>query len=86
MDDKQRIMVAMGVAMGANCIPCFEHIYEKAKAAGVSDAEIQQINETADKVKNGAAIFLKNAIHETIGLPIAVEDPSCTGTEERCTC
>lgn len=86
MNDKQSVMVAMGVAMGANCIPCFEHIYEKAKLAGVSEEEIKHISDIADKVKNGASVFLKNTIHETIGIPKVVDDPCCTGFEGQCTC
>ena len=86
MNDKQSVMVAMGVAMGANCIPCFEHIYEKARQAGLSDDEVKQISDIADKVKNGASIFLKNTVYETIGIPRIVEDPCSAGSEEQCTC
>ena len=29
MDQKTEIMVALGVAIGVNCIPCFDHLYSK---------------------------------------------------------
>ena len=31
MDQKTEIMVALGVAIGANCIPCFDHLYSKSR-------------------------------------------------------
>ena len=85
MNEKQNVMIALGVAMGANCIPCFEHIYEKAKNLGVSDEEVNEISETADRVKNGASIFLKNVINEITGLPKVVEEPCCS-ENKTCSC
>ena len=31
MDEKTEIMVALGVAIGVNCIPCFDHLYSKSQ-------------------------------------------------------
>ena len=70
MNDKESIMIAIGVAMGANCIPCLEHLYEKGETAGVNESEIKQISAIADRVKNGAAVFMKNTVHKIIGLPV----------------
>jgi hypothetical protein len=30
-------MVAMGAAIGANCIPCFDHLYAKARELRLSE-------------------------------------------------
>ncbi|RJQ87334.1 MAG: carboxymuconolactone decarboxylase family protein [Desulfobacteraceae bacterium] len=62
MDPKTQVMVAMGAAIGANCIPCFDHLYAKGREVRLSEAEIEQVVEVAFKVKNGAGLFLKKAI------------------------
>ena len=68
MDSKTEVMVALGVAMGVNCIPCFDHLYAKSKEVGLSDEDVQRISQIADKVKGGAAMFLKNAVIDVAGL------------------
>lgn len=84
MDPKTEIMVSMAVAMGTNCIPCFDHLYARAREVGIGDPEIQKIVEIADKVKNGASIFLKNAIHDVLGTAHESEHPCCNGPKSSC--
>ncbi|MGD9217607.1 MAG: hypothetical protein PVJ84_22540 [Desulfobacteraceae bacterium] len=67
MDSKTEVMIALGVAMGANCIPCFDHLYAKSKEVGLSDGQVQRISQIADKVKGGAAMFLKKAVIDVAG-------------------
>jgi hypothetical protein len=67
MDKRTEVMVALGAAIGANCIPCFDHLYAKAKEVGLEDAEIRWAVETGFKVKNGAQNFMKNAVGEMTG-------------------
>jgi hypothetical protein len=55
MEEKTKLLIALGAATAANCIPCFEHLYYEAGVAGAS------------KVKNGAHIALKNSIHDIMG-------------------
>jgi len=84
MKEKTEIMVALAAAIGANCIPCFDHLYEKAKGLGLSNEEVLRIAETANKVKTGASIFLKNAINDTMGLEPETDQPCCLETEKSC--
>jgi alkylhydroperoxidase/carboxymuconolactone decarboxylase family protein YurZ len=79
MDKKTEVMVALGAAIGVNCIPCFDHLYSKAKEIKMDDEEIKEIVEIAGKVKNGASTFLKQAISDVMG---DVDDSrqSCCGT------
>lgn len=84
MNDKTEIIIALSAAVGANCIPCFDHLYEKAKNVGITDDEVLFITETANKVKTGAAIFIKNAINDTIGLEPEVDQPCCAESEKAC--
>lgn len=82
--EKVEAMIALSAAVGANCIPCFDNLYEKAKSLGVSDKEVLWIAETANKVKTGASIFLKNAINETMGLKQEAEQPCCVESKRSC--
>jgi alkylhydroperoxidase/carboxymuconolactone decarboxylase family protein YurZ len=42
LTDKVESLIAIGAATAANCIPCFEHLYEKAVTAGISAAQIKR--------------------------------------------
>jgi hypothetical protein len=53
--------------MAANCIPCFEHLYEKAITSGITGVEINRAAEIAGMVKNGAHRAISNSIEELIG-------------------
>ncbi|MDA8137899.1 MAG: hypothetical protein M0036_04525 [Desulfobacteraceae bacterium] len=83
MDTKTEVMVAMGAAIGANCIPCFDHLYAKAREARLSEAEIEKVVEIGFKVKNGASLVLKKAIGEVAKVEA---DPAAACTEHNCSC
>jgi hypothetical protein len=78
MDEKTEIMVALGVAIGVNCIPCFDHLYSKSQEIKLDEDEVRAIAEIAGKVKNGASIFMKNIIAETLGDTPVAEQPCCS--------
>lgn len=84
MNEKTDVMIALAAAIGVNCIPCFDNLYERARALGVGDDEILQITETANKVKTGASIYSKNAIHGKMGLNPEVDQPCCAETRKAC--
>jgi acyl-coenzyme A synthetase/AMP-(fatty) acid ligase len=84
MDQKTEIMVALGVAIGVNCIPCFDHLYAKSQEIKLDEDEIRAIAEIAGKVKNGASIFMKNIIAETLGDTPTAEQPCCSQSTESC--
>ena len=68
LQDKIESLIAIGAATAANCIPCFEHLYEKAIGCGVSSAEIKRASDIAGQVKKGAHIALTNSINELMGI------------------
>ena len=85
MERQTEVMIALGAAIGANCIPCFDFLYGKAKETGLADEEIRKVVETAFKVKNGAQAFLKSAVAETAGqAPTETDDPCCASTAGGC--
>jgi len=68
LEDKIESLIAIGAATAANCIPCFEHLYEKAINSGITLAEIKRASDIAELVKKGAHIALTNSINELIGI------------------
>jgi alkylhydroperoxidase/carboxymuconolactone decarboxylase family protein YurZ len=68
LEDKIENLIAIGAATAANCIPCFEHLYEKAINSGITLAEIKRASDIAGLVKKGAHIALANSINELIGI------------------
>ncbi|NNG02332.1 MAG: carboxymuconolactone decarboxylase family protein [Desulfobacteraceae bacterium] len=84
MNHKQEVMVSLGAAIGANCIPCFDYIYSRAKEVALTDTEINEVIETAFKVKNGAAVFLKNAVSDVTGEVSDVADTCCGAAQSCC--
>ena len=75
MDSKTEVMVALGTALGVNCIPCFDHLYTRSKEVGLTDEDVRQISQIADKVKGGAASFIKKAVAEVAGEPTEASEP-----------
>jgi hypothetical protein len=84
MDEKTEIMVALGVAIGVNCIPCFDHLYSRSQEIKLEEDEVRAIAEIAGKVKNGASIFMKNAIAETLCDTPTAEQPCCSQSTSSC--
>ena len=68
LEAKIENLIAIGAATAANCIPCFEHLYEKAIHSGITPAEIKRASDIAALVKKGAHIALTNSVNEFIGI------------------
>ena len=68
MEERTKVLVALGAATAANCIPYFEHFYREAGVAGLTQAEIQEAVDLASKIRQGAHIALKNSINDMMGL------------------
>ena len=47
----ERELVALGAALGSNCVPCIEYHIPEARKAGLTDAQIQDAIRLADKVR-----------------------------------
>jgi len=60
--ERTKLLISIGASMAANCIPCFEHYYAKATAAGIDVEDIVAALETAAGVKQGAHLTFKNRI------------------------
>ena len=51
LTEKEKELVALGAALGSNCIPCMVYHVAAIKKLGVEDAEIKEAVEVADKVR-----------------------------------
>lgn len=51
LSTSERELVALGAAMGSNCVPCIEYHIPEARKAGLTDAQIQTAIRLADKVR-----------------------------------
>lgn len=66
-EEKIDNLIAIGAAVGSNCIPCFEHLFEKAITSGITLAEIKRAAKIAERVKVGAHTALANSVNELVG-------------------
>ena len=85
LPDKIENLIAIGAATAANCIPCFEHLYEKAISSGITLAEIKRVLDIAGQVKKGAHIALTNSVNELIGIE-ETHDLPCDQTAKQSCC
>jgi alkylhydroperoxidase/carboxymuconolactone decarboxylase family protein YurZ len=67
VDEKTKLLICVGAATAANCIPCFDYYYGKVESMGLSREEVLEAVEIAGQVKRGAHMALKNRISERMG-------------------
>ena len=48
---RERELVALGAAMGSNCVACVEYHVPESRKAGLSDREIHAAIQHADKIR-----------------------------------
>jgi hypothetical protein len=81
MDEKTRILISLGAAVAANCVPCFEHFLTKTQVVGLTPGEIQEAADIGDQVKNGARITIMSTIRGIIG-----SDPAACKSDSNRSC
>lgn len=55
IDEREKILIALGASVSANCRPCLDYHLSKARLAGLDEAEIADAIETGRSVRTGAA-------------------------------
>jgi AhpD family alkylhydroperoxidase len=55
MDEKLKEMIAIGASVTANCIPCIQYHFAKAREIGITEAEIKAAVQVGKMVRKGAA-------------------------------
>jgi AhpD family alkylhydroperoxidase len=80
MDEKTKLLICLGAATAANCIPCFDYYYQKAQALGLAAEDIQEAVECAYKIKNNINMLMKNSIRGFTGQ----EGDACPLPADKC--
>ena len=86
LEEKVETLIAIAAATAANCIPCFEHVYEKAITLGISVIEIKRASEIAALNKGGANAAISSTIDELIGSNEVNESACGKKTAGSCCC
>ena len=77
-------LVALGAALGSNCVPCIEYHIPQARKAGLTEAEIRAAIQLADKVRQvPARKVLETALNL---LSHATAEASSTAPASGCGC
>ncbi len=77
LTSRDRELVALAAALAANCIPCVEYHIPEARKAGLSDAEIREAIELAERIRrvpatkvlDVASNLLSATLEEVTGMP-----------------
>ena len=67
MDEKMELLICLSASTAANCVPCFDYYFKKAKSTGIAIDEVKKTVELACKVKTGAGIVMKKSIRDITG-------------------
>ncbi len=77
-------LVALGAAMGSNCVPCVEYHIPASREAGLTDLEIQAAIQHADRIRQVPA---RKTLQAALGmLPAAAGRADTVESTEGCGC
>ncbi len=62
-------LVALGAALGSNCVPCIEHHVPEARKAGLSDRQIIEAIRLADAIRRGPARKVLDSALDLVSRP-----------------
>ncbi len=82
MEDKTKLLIAVGAAVTANCQPCLKTLLKKAKEANIQDKEIQEAINIARVVRKNSTTQIDRFM---AGLTGAEFDSTDTGNGCGCT-
>ena len=82
LSPRDRELVAIGAAMGSNCVPCIEYHIPKARQAGLGDAEIAAVIRLADAVRQVPA---RKVLETALGM-LAHGPSSDVAARNECAC
>lgn len=86
MEDKTRLLIALGAAAAVNCLPCSEHIMAAAQAAGITPAEMDEAWQVSQRVKQGADEVTQSWLREQAGGGAGEASCSCAGAKAPASC
>jgi alkylhydroperoxidase/carboxymuconolactone decarboxylase family protein YurZ len=85
MEETCRVLIGLGAATAANCVPCFEHYYNKALAVTLNEQEIREAVDLGNQMKSGAQMAVRNSISEIMNRGRRNDEP-CSGPSSETSC
>jgi len=87
LNSRERELVALGAALGSNCVPCIEHHIPEARKAGLGDGQIREAVELADAVRQvPARNVLAAALQCLDGAAAAPGEAPCARLSRQASC
>ena len=84
LSPRDRELVALGAAMGSNCIACVEYHVPQARRVGLSEAQIEAAIRLADKLRQVPA---RKTLQAALGLLPSLAAADCgAGDADDCGC
>ena len=63
LNNREQTLVSLGAAIASNCLPCIEYHIPEGRKAGLSDIQIKEAVQVADKVRRvPARMVLQTAL------------------------
>lgn len=85
LSKRETELVALGGSVGSNCVPCVVFHIGAARECGLTDAEIREAIDGADKVKQvPAGLVLNAAFQELTNLLVESNEPCPEQSECGC--
>ncbi len=66
LNHRERELVALGAAIGSNCVPCMEYHIPEARRAGLTDVQIAGAIRLADSVRQVPARKVLDTAHRVL--------------------
>lgn len=78
LSDRERELVAIGAALGSNCLPCVVFHIRQCRKSGITDAEVREAIEVAEQVKMMPAQLVRETAYAQL------EDPGAPRESANC--
>jgi 4-carboxymuconolactone decarboxylase len=85
LSKREKELVSIGAAIGSSCVPCIVFHVKIAKGCGVTNSELAEAIELADKLKKVPASLVLNAANEEID-GASTEINEYTDDQRECSC
>jgi AhpD family alkylhydroperoxidase len=83
LSDKEKVLVAVGTAVAAGCIPCTQYHMKAVIAAGATTEEITNAVDAALCVKGSTKGIMEKVAYEALGVPKEEQSACCDGPTDR---
>jgi AhpD family alkylhydroperoxidase len=67
MDEKTKLLIAIGAAVACNCQPCLDHLHDLAPLSNATAQELQETINIAKTVRDGAASTMEEFTSSLFG-------------------